>query len=371
MRGSIQLLTTLLVVIPLAPSAEMNQPVKPNNAAAIRSSSPLDEYVGTARAFLELESARTLARRTSARLNNQAVDENLGADIGSDEPVIATGERKSPKKAFFLSLLLPGLGEFYAGNNLRAGIFMGVEAASWSAWSIYRGKGNDKRDEYIAYQAEHWSFDRYDAYRNAVWRDAAVNTGLFNMDDPLSKRQQDSLSVLIGTHHYDDCCGQEMPDADDQYETIGKYYRFSYGWDDATYYADQTLLSDNFPQSGPGEDWGTNADDWRGFQGAALVRAALDTTTGLPQVQHLEKVGSENRETYMGIRGDANDQFSTAQSWTTVILFNHLVSAIHAARMVKKMNKTGELEAPRTSLRMVMYPSDQQILPMLVMQRRF
>jgi len=40
--------------------------------------------------------------------------------------------KKSLKKAFFMSLLLPGSGEYYAGAKTQAKAFLGAEAMIWS-----------------------------------------------------------------------------------------------------------------------------------------------------------------------------------------------------------------------------------------------
>ena len=60
----------------------------------------------------------------------------------------ASDEAKSPGKAFLLSLLLPGLGELYAGARYRAAGFMTAEAVTWVAYAHWRSKGTDLRDEF-------------------------------------------------------------------------------------------------------------------------------------------------------------------------------------------------------------------------------
>jgi len=45
---------------------------------------------------------------------------------------------KSPRKAFLLSLLLPGLGEYYAGETGRAKIFLGTEIGIWTSFGAFR-----------------------------------------------------------------------------------------------------------------------------------------------------------------------------------------------------------------------------------------
>lgn len=50
--------------------------------------------------------------------------------------------------AFFLSLLLPGAGEYYAGSKKMAGIFLGTEALLWSTFTSFRVYGKWKKNDY-------------------------------------------------------------------------------------------------------------------------------------------------------------------------------------------------------------------------------
>jgi len=309
-----------------------------------------------------------------------AVAEPAEASPKSLQPAApAGGGRKSPKKAFFLSLLVPGLGEYYAGHAIRGSAFLAIEGAAWTAWGIYRGRGNDWQSRYIAYQAEHWNFARYDAYRHAVWDYVARNSNFFDPSRPFTQRQQDSLTVLIGTHHYDDICGQPMPSKDDQYEMIGKYNRFVYGWDDATVFDDSTmLLRDIFPAPGPGSNgvWGTDTEDWRTIRGGELVRTAADDN-GVYQVRSPETVQSAHRDEYMSMRQKSNDAFGIAKTMTTVVVFNHVVSAIQAARLARAASRGEQVELPTSGVDLALRPfsyaqgNEYALVPMVTIWRRF
>ena len=328
-------------------------PASATGPLSTRGPSLLDTYAGSTRQFLASESTRSTPAAVAA------VPADIQTEVQSNGTRAVSGDRKSPTKAFFLSLLLPGLGEAYAGNYLRAGVFLGIEAVGWTAWGIYDGKGKSKRDEFIAIQAEHWSFDRYDAYRNAVWSKSGVGLS-----------QQDSLSVLGGTHHYDAIAGRPQPKVDDQYEMIGKYHRFVYGWDDATHPIEGDLLSTHFPQPPAGETWGKVKEDWLSNV-SNLVTPDFTAGTDIYQVQFLDQAQSANRDRYMEIRRESNDYHSTAKKFTTVIMFNHIASAIHAARLTSRMNSTGAYEEPQTSIGMMMVPGRSELVPTLTVQRRF
>ena len=366
--------------------------------------SVFDRYQGSPQHFLNTAGNRTL--RTSAyssdnpvvnasatgsfRVDTDALSE--AAAQQESEPVLAppaedtpTYSRKSPVKAFFLSLLLPGLGEMYAGHTIRGGVFMAIEATAWSTWAIFRGKGQDWEDKYIDYRNEHWSFERYDAYRNAVWDDmCAIAPAACGLDTfggaspsrPLWLRQDDSVAVLVGSHHYDEICGREMPSSHDQNEMIGKYNRFSYGWDDIGVHIpeegiDSTRLSLHFSSNIDGI-WGTDEAEWAAALGGRLVSVGLDETTAQLQVQYIGNTYSEHRTEYESMRNKSNDAKGIAGKMTAVILINHVFSAIQAARLTSAANRNnGLVERPDTFLRMTLMESRNEFVPMLMFRRYF
>ena len=62
---------------------------------------------------------------------------------------------KSPGKAFFLSLLVPGLGELYAGSSLKGKIFLATEAAVWSGFAAFEQYSAWKERDYELYSVAH------------------------------------------------------------------------------------------------------------------------------------------------------------------------------------------------------------------------
>ncbi len=163
------------------------------------------------------------------------------------------GAEKSPKTAFFLSLLVPGLGEFYAGAKLRAVGFMGAEALTWTAYVLWRGKGNDIKAEFRAYADRHWHEARYRAWRD--W----------------NKSQSDPY---FETH----ALPSKDKDTQQYYELIGKYHQFVHGWDDVA--ADFTTNNKSV-QSARRQDYETRRNDSNKY----LKRASV--VTGLAVLNHI------------------------------------------------------------------------------------
>ena len=61
----------------------------------------------------------------------------------------------SKAKAFFLSFLLPGAGEYYAGSKKMAKIFLGTETLLWSTYFSFRMYGNWKKNDYELFAVSH------------------------------------------------------------------------------------------------------------------------------------------------------------------------------------------------------------------------
>lgn len=68
-------------------------------------------------------------------------------------------QKKSLSKAIFLSLLVPGGGEFYAGSKTRGRIFLGMEASLWASFFGFRTYGAWAKDDYKSYAAVHAGVD--------------------------------------------------------------------------------------------------------------------------------------------------------------------------------------------------------------------
>ena len=78
------------------------------------------------------------------------------------------GRYKSPRKALFMSLVVPGSGQLYVGGsaftNVRGGVYLALEAALWGSWyyfSVY--KYDDQVKKYKNFAKQHYSIGRYEA----------------------------------------------------------------------------------------------------------------------------------------------------------------------------------------------------------------
>ena len=217
-----------------------------------------------------------------------------------------------PGKAMMMSLALPGAGQLYVGRKGKALAFLGVEVAAVLVWKHYLDLGEQETENFELFANVHWDF-----------RDWVVNASLFQGGE------WDSIKVgTDGSHHLNyyvnlegdsRVFGNTKDDADefiqylndpstkdsvyiinnrDYYENIGKYDQFFSGWDDAD-------------PSNPNIE---------------------KTTSGF--IAH-----SDNRDTYLSMRGTANRLKGMAGYAVSALMFNHVVSAIDAIFTTSEWNR--------------------------------
>ena len=198
--------------------------------------------------------------------------------------------KKSPFLAGLFSLLIPGAGEIYSEEYLKAGIFVAIEAAVITTGLIYDKKGDDKTIEFQNYADDYKNPDHnWSAVRYAEWLNQYKSANIpINPDESLPPWERVSWSdinaVESGSH--------KLPPHGEQqyYELIGKYHQFAAGWNDFT--------------------GGGNND----------------------QI-------SPNLSFYSGMRGDANSFYSVASTAVIGIYVNHFLSALDGVWSATQFNK--------------------------------
>jgi len=76
----------------------------------------------------------------------------LPADVNKQK---MNAESPSRGKAFLLSFLIPGLGEYYAGSEKMAKIFLGTEIALWTTYAGLRVYGSWREKDYKNFAITH------------------------------------------------------------------------------------------------------------------------------------------------------------------------------------------------------------------------
>ena len=167
---------------------------------------------------------------------------------------------KSPKTAFLLSLLMPGLGEFYAGAKMRAAGFVGAEALTWIAYTSWRSKGNDIKAEFRAFADQNWNESRYRAWQ------------AYNASQPESQQYFETETLP-----------SKSEDIQQYYELVGKYAQFVYGWSDVT----STFTTDNMAvQSSLRQQYETRRNDSNKYLKRASVITGLAVLNRIASAIH-------------------------------------------------------------------------------------
>jgi hypothetical protein len=102
-------------------------------------------------------------------------------------------EKKSPSRAFFYSLLLPGMGEAYVGEEFQSRLFLGLELVGWGFVVANIINVNMRENDYRNYAVEHaqvvWT-----AKENQYWIDIAKYDDIFDYNE--QRRRDRDLNAL-------------------------------------------------------------------------------------------------------------------------------------------------------------------------------
>lgn len=226
-------------------------------------------------------------------------------------PTSAPAEGKSPRRAFLLSAMLPGAGEFYAGATKRAIGFFGVEALALGAYFTWKGKGDDIEQEFRSVANASWDPVAYLEWRTSTRasRYSSITHAL-----PCSSFVAGGGDIKSSLK---DCSGRQTQQ---YYELLGKYNQFIAGWDD-------------------------------------VVRTDSKSPVQPTDIDSVESFSSQKRFKYEDQRNDSNVYLKRASNILGLILVNHALSAIDAARAARLHNsgKAAALEK-RTRFALVLPP---------------
>ncbi len=254
---------------------------------------------------------------------------------------------KSTRKAFFLSLILPGLGETYVGSK-RAIAFLGIEALSWWMYTTNTNDGNDKEDEFRAFADKFWHYtveidSNGDALGHNYWKWLEYK---FIKDDTIGFEDYDKIKKIledqneISAHHYSGRDDQQ------DYEMVGKYPQFIYGWEDIAGVA-------------------ANGDTLN-----PILRDSDGNFNGNFDIS-ISDINSDLRDKYETMRDDSNKKLKAGQRGIHIMIINRVVSAIDAARLAYHHNEKLESELSSIRVRMVQKHIIDHNVPMITVTKKF
>lgn len=269
--------------------------------------------------------------KPSMRADNMIVDTIYDAESNYQ---LYTGQ-KSPLAAAAFSAVLPGAGEFYTESYVRSGVFLAAEVIAWIAYFNTKRIGHQLEQDYVNYanapstdgNGNRWSAERYAERLQTIY---ANDTRVTSNGQTLSAMVNQINIGEIRNNNYSTLNAFEreakfgetgvtfshtLPayGAQQYYELIGKYDTYTIGWDDYT-----APLSNNFPST-------------------SRSPLFLD---------------------YARQRGEANETLSRAGTVLTLIVVNHLLSAIDAVLTTGDYNRrfTASVQFERDNVTQNFYP---------------
>jgi Family of unknown function (DUF5683) len=297
-----------------------------------------------ARAKAASDSARIAAAEDSVSADSAVAKSKKRKRIGRETTVNTIDELKghyrSPKKALFMSLIVPGLGQAYVGHSWfnyarGAAYFLGDVALAYG-WHYYVGVKQDREiKKYQTFADSTWRQWKYEdsvqAYKD---KSKDLNQHRESYCDAVQSRNSSRGALLHGACIEPDKSSEypsfknefkdtgtaaevgafraAFPNAQQFYEMIGKENEFITGWIDAP------AMKTNDSAWYAVNDSGTVVQDASG-------RRVLATT---PYQQR-----------YVGMRAQAND-YARMQAWFLGgMVVNHIVSAVDAALTARYHNK--------------------------------
>lgn len=225
-------------------------------------------------------------------------------------------KKYSPLRAGLFSAVIPGAGQFYTKSYWQSAAFFSAEVLMWVIYVKHENSGDSKTDDFQRFADEHWSAIRYahwiqnSAYA-AYYTSDILPSGVSDNDswtlvnwDALNKCEQrigdlgvtDPVNFPHGTgftHKLENHGEQQY------YEMIGKYAQFGGGWDDATSFTANDILTQNV---------------------------------------------SPRFKAYSEMRGKANDEYTIARTVSYLIVANHVFSALEAAWNAARINNRIKLQ---------------------------
>lgn len=153
----------------------------------------------------------------------------------SNTPIIepdkqSVGSRKSTFLAAGLSLILPGLGEYYVGDDIWHGIVLtAIEGGLWYGRLHYISRGDDSLLAFHAWADSLWSSEKYADSLNkllAISHHEPIGDGKNFSEINRGEDTLDYYNFQNFTHRLPSRGSQQY------YELISKYDQFAWGWRD-------------------------------------------------------------------------------------------------------------------------------------------
>ncbi|MCQ2122212.1 MAG: DUF5683 domain-containing protein [Fibrobacter sp.] len=248
------------------------------------------------------------------------------------------GRYKSPKKAMFMSLVVPGSGQLYTGGSsftyVRGAVYLALEAALWGGWyyfSVY--KYDNQVKNYKKFAKKHYSIGRYEKEMLDLVNQLASESEESYFETRYMSSRESFCEAIYGKASASGCyTAGKMFDNDAAHAARFRNNPVSLGEEVkavGSFYDGSALYSEISDKS--------YVLGWDDVEDAELaMNLHLDDDY---DGEYIPLAKSKNMKEYRDMRSKATD-YANMQAWFFGgLIVNHLVSAVDAAFTANAHNK--------------------------------
>ena len=231
---------------------------------------------------------------------------------------------RSPKKAMFLSLIVPGLGQAYTKHYVRAGIFVAIEAAAIGGAIFYNAKGKNEYNAAKNFADQNYSSDNFTAYYGQLQQYFSTQLGGDSAaQSELNSIFFDSLPAIQAS------AASKSPAFYSSLEGASNVY--VQGWNDCEpKYSSTNPVGGPTPPPGKIFTYQTHPDTTE--SGAVLILFSRPSRIlhGNTVIESGIFGYSPNQIAYTNMMSKSNDYYKLANTILALMIINHVASAIDA-----------------------------------------
>ncbi len=228
------------------------------------------------------------------------------------------GKYRSPKKALFMSLVIPGLGQAYVGSYARGIAYAAIDVGLMIGWHHYVVTKYDRQ------------VSRYQVFADSNWRQSRYETEI--TQNPKTAGKTPAEFKKMSEHRESYCDAIQIGSSSDLKKACTDLNMQSF-----KEYNDANISTDSVSQLR------SNFKDTRGFY--ELIGKDQEFFAGWSDVKNIVYTdssisgSSDLRDTYVSMRKTATDYSRLQAYFLGGIVINHIVSAIDAGLSAHYHNK--------------------------------
>lgn len=273
------------------------------------------------------------------------MDEEKALEIKLKTDPEAARRYRSPRKAFFLSLIIPGAGQAYCGSWGKAAFFATTEISLGVGWYyVVVIKAREKEHQAQRYAAAHWKMQKYDS----TWNSLYGTDTLTEIRQSTASNRESWCEALYGntsSNLYSACVDGPKNSVYNTYTS-----QFTTGATNATAgdsvqsfwnnnIVNMTTFYNLIGYSEFSSGWEDNSTQVTDAQLQAYYKVATDNDPSTVASASGLWGTSAMQQHYLALRSRA-DQLARMQKWFMGgMIINHLAAAFDAALQAGRMNR--------------------------------